>query len=71
MIKLKKMVKKDKKLYESNGIYVLHSLYGQFLGCHVLMCVLKELTSCNSYSVQNSIFSVLSLTNSQTRDRQF
>ena len=53
MIKLNKMVKKDKKIYMNPtwGIYVLHSLHGQFSGCHFLICVLKELTSSNSFNV--------------------
>ena len=52
MIKLNKMVKKDKKNYMNPawGIYVLHSLHGQFSGCHFLICVLKELTSSNHFS---------------------
>ena len=56
MIKLNKMVKKDKKIYMNPtwGIYVLHSLHGQFSGCHFLICVLKELTSSNSFNVHIS-----------------
>ena len=46
------MVKKDKKNYMNLtwGIYLLHSLHGQFSGCHFLICVLKELTSSNSFN---------------------
>ena len=47
------MVKKDKKNYMNPtwGIYVLHSLHGRFSGCHFLICVLKGLTSSNSFNV--------------------
>ena len=50
MIKLSKMVKKDKKNYLNPtwGIYVLRSLHGQFSGCHFLICVLKELKCLDS-----------------------
>ena len=61
MIKLNKMVKKDKKIYMNPtwGIYVLHSLHGQFSGCHFLICVLKELTSSNSFNVLGTKFHIL------------
>ena len=72
MIKLNKIVKKNKKQNKTKqnymkpkwGIYLLHSLHGQFSGCHFLMCVLKELTSSNSFNVlgtklTSSILSVL------------
>ena len=61
MIKLNKIVKKDKKkLYEPNTrIYVLHSLNGQFSSCHFLICVLKKLTSSNSFIVLGNKFHIL------------
>ena len=61
MIKLKKMVKKDKKNYMNPtwGIYVLYSLHGQFSGCHFLICVLKELASSNSFNVLGPKFHIL------------
>ena len=59
MIKLNKMV--QKKLYESNMRYirVLHSLHGQFSGCHFLICGLKELTSSNSFNILGTRFHIL------------
>ena len=61
MIKLNKMVKKDKNNYmnPTRGLYFLHSLHGQFSGCHFLMCVLKELASFNSFSVLGRKFHIL------------
>ena len=61
MSKSNKIVKKDthkKKDYMNPawGIYVLHGLQGQFSGCHFLMCVLKQLTSSNSFSVLGAKF---------------
>ena len=40
MLKLNKMVKRDKKIYMNPtwGIYVLQSLHGQFSGCHFIIC---------------------------------
>ena len=53
MIKLNKMVKKNKKNYMNPtwGIYVLYSLHEQFSGYHFLICVLKELSSSNFFNV--------------------
>ena len=61
MIKLNKLVKKDKKNYMNSiwGIYVLHSLHGQFSGCHFSICVLKELASSNSFNVLVTKFHIL------------
>ena len=33
------------------GIYILHSLHGQFSGCHFSIFVLKKLTLLNSFNV--------------------
>ena len=61
MIKLNKIVKKDKKNYMNAtwGIHVLHSLNGQFSSCHFLICVLKKLTSSNSFNVLGNKFHIL------------
>ena len=65
MSKSNKIVKKDKNKGKKDymnptwGIYVLHGLQGQFSGCHFLMCVLKQLTSSNSFSVIGAKFHIL------------
>ena len=38
---------------------VLHSLHGQFSGFHLLIYVLKELTSSNSFNVLGTKFYIL------------
>ena len=62
MIKLNKMVEKDKQIYmnPTGGIYVLHSVHGQFSGYHFLICVLKELASSNSFNVLGAKSCILS-----------
>ena len=61
MIKFTKIVKKDKKNYmnPTRGIYVLHNRNGQFSSCHFLICVLKKLTSSNSFNVLGKNFHIL------------
>ena len=62
MIKLNKIVKKDKKDYmnPTRGIYVLHSLNGHFSSCHFLIGVLKKLASSNFFNILCNKFHILS-----------
>ena len=52
MIKLTKWFKRIKNyMNPAWGICILYSLYRQFSVCHFLICLLKELTSSNSFNV--------------------